>query len=150
MTTIAFKDGILAADTQLTTGSVKTLCRKIKIYPNDIVAAAAGNDTDLAVFMEWYLGDKTKKTPKNLAKYFEIIILGDGDPVAYDKECIAKPIEDPIYSNGSGWAIARAGMLCGLSAKDAVKLAGEIDTSTNTIVDVYDTKKRKLILSKFS
>ncbi len=149
MTTIAFKDGILAADTQLTTGSVKSLCRKIFQYSGGVISASCGEVPDQHIFMEWYLADRTKRVPKNLSKGFEIIVLDSEGAVAYNKDCIPDPITDPIYANGSGWQVARAGMVLGLGAIDSVKLAGEINTATNTLVDYYVIKTKKLILSRF-
>lgn len=149
MTTIAYKDGILAADTQLTTGNIKGLCRKIEIYPAGEVVAAAGLAVDGFAFQEWYHSEKKKKRPK-FGKGFELFMIKvDGSTVFYEDDCIEMPMVDPIYSNGSGFAIAKAAMLMGLSSKEAVKLAGQVEINTNTLVDTYDTKTKRLTLARF-
>jgi hypothetical protein len=148
MTTIAYKDGILAADTQLTMGYIRGLCRKIERWPGGEVVASAGNEEDHFVFKNWYHGDK-KKIPK-IHKTFELFMIDiEGHPLKYNNLCIPIPIDDPVYAYGSGDALARGAMAYGLSAKEAVKFASEIDVNTNNIVDTYDSKKKRLTLAKF-
>lgn len=148
MTTVAFKEGILAADTQITEGDVKYYGRKIEILPDGRVVATSGNVDDGILFVDWLLGGR-KKAPR-LKKGFEgIVIEVDGTWNKYYKECMPVKHDDPIYSFGSGWAVARTGMLCGLTAYQAVQLAGEIDNNTNCVVDTYNVKTKKLTLAKF-
>lgn len=149
MTTIAFKDGLLAADTQITEGTVKYFGHKIEILPDGRVFTGAGDVIDGYNFLEW-LQAPTKKIPK-LNKGFEAIIIDpeDGSYKKYQKDCIAVVHDDPIFSTGSGWILARAAMLLGLSAKDAVEFAGDVDIHTNKLVDTYDVKTKKLSLVKF-
>ena len=152
MTTIVYKDGILAADTQLTTGDIKSRIRKIHRLPSGQVAAAAGVISDWPLFFEWLAKaeNKAKAIPK-LSKGFEMIVIEpDGKVGYYNSKCLYFEIDDPIYTNGSGWAFARAGLMCGLTPKKAVELASELDTGTNNLVDVYDVKKKRLTLSRFA
>jgi hypothetical protein len=94
--------------------------------------------------------NKPKKIP-DLAKGFEMIVIEDNGKIGYyDSKCLYYEIDDPLYTNGSGWAIARAGLICGLPAKKAVELAGQVDLNTNTLVDTYDIKKKRLTLSRFA
>jgi ATP-dependent protease HslVU (ClpYQ) peptidase subunit len=152
MTTIVYKDGILAADTQLTTGDLKSRIRKIHKLPDGRVCAGAGNVSDWPMFFEWLQKAEGKKVKvPDLAKGFEMLVLEEnGKAGYYNNKCLYFEVDDPLYTNGSGWAIARAGLICGLNAKKAVELAGQIDTNTNTIVDTYDIKKKRLTLSKFT
>lgn len=148
MTTIAYKDGILAADTQLTYGYIKGLCRKIEILSTGEVVASAGNEEDYFIWKNWWAGDK-KKIPK-LHKTFELIMIDpDGRLYKYNNTCIPITIDDPVYAYGSGDALARGAMAYGLSAKEAVKFASEVDINTNNIIDTYDSKKKRLTLAKF-
>ena len=150
MTTIAYKDGILAADTQLTEDNLKSFCRKIDVLPEGTVVASCGGLTDQTVFLEWLANPKKKKPPTTFHKGFELILIDpDRDAVYYDPHCIPHKINDPIWSTGSGWKIARAAMMLGLSAKESVEFAGDIDVCTNKLVDTYDTKTKKLTLARF-
>lgn len=148
MTTIAFKVNILAADTQITEGGVKYFGHKIDVLEDGRVVASAGDVLDGILFNAWLL-NSSKKHPK-LCKGFEAIVIDpDGSFRKYNKDCIPVTHDDPVFSTGSGWALARMAMLSGLSAYEAIELTGEIDTSTNSVVDTYDTKTKKLTLASF-
>jgi hypothetical protein len=58
------------------------------------------------------------------------------------------PIEHRFHAIGSGGRIAMAAMHMGLSAVDAVLLAGDLDVNTNKIVERYDLQTGKLFLKK--
>lgn len=148
MTTIAFKDNILAADTQITEWDVKYYGRKIEVLPDGRVVTSSGNVDDGVMFVEWLVGGR--KRPPMLKKGFEAIVIEvDGTWHRYFKDCLPIKYEDPVFSCGSGWAIARTAMLMGLDAVTSVKLAGEIDNNTNSVVDYYNVKTKKLTLTKF-
>lgn len=148
MTTIAFYKGILAADTQYTAADTKTYGHKIDVLSDGRVVTSAGIEDDGLEFNLWLLGER-KKFPR-IKKAFEALVLDlDGTPTIYRSSGIPIPLQEEIYTNGTGWSVARAGILCGLNAKQAVELAGEVDSMTNTLVDTYDVKTKKLTLTKF-
>ncbi len=148
MTTIAYKDGILAADTQLTDGNMKYLCRKIEVLTGGEVVSSAGNEDDFYIWRDWYYGDK-KKAPK-LHKTFCLFMINlEGKPVRFNANCVEVPITDPLFALGSGEPMARAAMIYGLTAKQAVLFASEVDVNTNNIVDTYDSKTKTFSLTRF-
>ena len=143
MTTIAIsiKDGILAADTQLTDNDIKVLCHKITVLPDNRVVACAGPVDEEEWFKAWLIGD-LKKLPR--LKKLCAILIEDKQAFYFIQGPEKYKIEHPFYAIGNGWKVAMAGMHAGLSAVNSVKLAGELDIYTNTIVDHYVIKTKRL------
>lgn len=151
MTTIAYRDGILAADTQLTISNIKVFCSKIFVLRPGFILACAGS-TDLEwkamhFFKEpnWRQLDFPSMIPegeepsdKEEAKNIQIIAIENGIPFFCHENFIPIPIEHPFYAIGSGHELAMLGMHLGLTAPQAVITASELDVNTNDVVDYYD------------
>lgn len=147
MTTIAVKNGILAADTQINIDSVKLFGHKLVRVAGSIYAIAGNADIELA-FLDWAV-EKIKPFPRKCIKNFEAIEVDSNANISY--YCATPgslPLDAPFYAIGSGWKIAMAGMACGLSASDAVKLAGSLDIYTNQFVDTYNIRTKRFTLQK--
>ncbi len=148
MTTIAYKDGILAADTQLTYGGgIAGTTKKIEKLANGMIVAVAG-DVDKEFW--WKQAIQGTKIPKENRSFkgLEAIVL-DGTKVYHCYDDIALiELHDKYEAAGHGGKLAMAGMSIGMSAKEAVKFAGGIDIYTNQIVDTYDTNKKRLTYGK--
>jgi len=128
MTTIAYKDGILAADTQQTTGNTKFLCRKIEFLPDGKIISCAGNTSDINIFREWLTDIKPKKKKPKFDKEFECILIDtDSKLYWYDRHLDKNLIEQSYYAIGNGWQIAMSAMHLGFPAEEAVNLAGELN-----------------------
>lgn len=150
MTTIAYRDGILAADTQETNGGLRLLCRKLDKWPDGRVVACAGNSVDFILFREYILGlAKKKKSTPDLHKGFEALIIDDGEVYEAGRDCVFQQVHATYKAIGGGHAVAAAAMHIGLSAKDAVILAGELSEGTNTMVDTYNIKTKRFSLHPF-
>ncbi len=156
MTTIAWKGRILAADTQLTyEDDTKTFCHKLHDLGNGhIVAIAGGTDSEFH-FKRWLsAGAKVDEWQTMMIQFikkpkFEAIYIDKfNDKWYYTDGPERMPIEHRFHACGSGWRIAMAGMHMGLSAKDAVLLAGDLDINTNKIVETYDIQTGKFTLRK--
>lgn len=151
MTTIAYKDGVLAADTQLTWGTYPLPCSKITRIRDDFVYAFSGTTTDEALIYRYFCKPewRTEDFPKT-RKDFAIIFIEGG--IAY--HMLNSPLPMPILAPlaiGSGGDFAIAAMAMGKSAEEAVKFASQFDTDTNNTVEVFnasDTFKQKAKASK--
>lgn len=144
MTTLAYKDGVLAADTQMSSGGIKMRYgNKIKLLPSGVVIAAAGDirrNLEMEAFFskpDWK--DKLDEAPV-WKKGPEAIVLSEGGAYWCQNNCILVPITHGFYAAGSGWHIAMGGMHMGLSAVQAVELASELDIYTNNEVTSFDVK----------
>ena len=155
MTTIVYRDGILAADTQLTHAKdIQTLEHKIHTLGKKHAYAACGFlDDDLyfpklvALVRANPTGDanraerevKIQKLRKRLAKAFGAIEVKGRRAFWWDQSTGPNPIPtEGFYVVGSGEKYARAGLHLGLDARNAVLLAGELSKYTNTLVDSLD------------
>ena len=143
MTTIAFRDGILAADSQVTVnteagGSTKHRCAKLfrktikqgrKSF--DVIIATAGASSPGSMFVDWY--GSGEPIPKMLELHggdFTCLVLAPHGLYEVDMYCFPEPILDKFYAVGSGRKEALAAMHCGKSAREAVEIASRIDPYT--------------------
>lgn len=142
MTTIAYRSGIIAADSRETwesdaggasIGSCEKLFRK-RVGRREIIIGTAGGSYLGMVFVDWY--DGTPKEPPiilrdaHLEEDFDVLILDRG--AVYTANHLCRPIEvtDPFIAIGSGRKAALAAMHCGRSAREAVAIACRVDPFT--------------------
>ena len=151
MTTIAIKGKTLAADTQLTLGDdIKIYCQKIHVLGAGEVVAIAGNVDAEFHFKRWLIAGMK---PDEWAAYFAELKEPKYEAIYIDRHASrwyfhdgsdCQPIEHRFYAIGSGSKLAMAAMHMGLSAVDAVLLAGDLDVNTNKVIDKYDLVTGKL------
>lgn len=143
MTTIAIRDGIIAADTQETVGGFRLISSpKILHLPNGNVLAAAGESAKIEQAIRFFSDDWNTNLDKapDFKKSFEAILVSKGRVYFCTASCIPVPLGNPIYAIGHGWQLAMAAMQLGMSAEDAVKFASELDVFTNGEVQLVDVK----------
>lgn len=137
MTTIAYKDGILAADTQATIGDVKILSAdKICILNEVTILASAGIDSSIVKVRRFFSHPNwedlmAKEKVPELKKDYEGLLFYKGECYTVDKEITLDPIVHPYVAAGSGWQWAMAAMALGKTAIEAVEFAHEFDVFTN-------------------
>lgn len=146
MTTIAYRDGEMAADTQVTCGELKYRATKMVRLPCGGVAGACGTLPEAVVAFEW-LRRGGKGAPPKLKQTSVLVAYGDGRVVLYeDKRWTPLPLSGPV-SIGSGSQAATAAMNhFGASAEQAVLAAATADPGTSGPVDVFrvePVKRRK-------
>jgi hypothetical protein len=140
MTTIAYRDGVIAADSWATytseaAGSRRHTCRKLfrktltqgrKSF--DVVVATAGESSPGNVFVEWYgSGKPIPDVFLHMGGDFTCLVLTPQGLFEYDVYCQPERIEEDFYAVGSGAKAALAAMHCGKSAVEAVRIACRID-----------------------
>jgi hypothetical protein len=142
MTTIAYRDGILATDSQLTvdtgSGARKHSCRKLfrkritegkKSY--DVIIATAGESSPGMVFVDWYgSGKPIPDLFLHIGGDFTCLVLTPRGLLEFDVYCRGELVESEFYAIGSGAMAALAAMHCGKSAVEAVRVAARIDPYT--------------------
>jgi hypothetical protein len=154
MTTIAYRDGILAADSRLTVdhggGSRKHTCRKLfrkrvgeGKKAHDVVIATAGESSPGMVFVDWYgSGKPVPDLFLHLGGDFLCLVLTPSGLFEYDVYCRGDLIEEEFYAVGSGSVAALAAMHCGKSAIEAVRVAARIDAFTGGRI-VHETLNKE-------
>jgi hypothetical protein len=138
VTVIAYRSGIIAADSRETTASddggisVAT-CLKLfrkRVGKRDVVIGTAGGTYAGMIFVDWY--GTGKPVPAsfdvlNLEEDFEVIILDRG--IVYTANHLCRPVEviDPFVAIGCGRKAALAAMHLGRSARVACEVACKVD-----------------------
>lgn len=133
MTTIAYKDGVLAADTRCTIDDVIDQSEHKKVFhlKNGALVGLAG---DLGVITA--VLKKLRRDPDD----FEVIkvekkelnaIYVRADGKVFEKDSNGWiPVTAKYAATGSGYLAALVAMRCGKSAREAIKIAIEFDKNT--------------------
>lgn len=140
MTTLAYKDGVLAADTKITGGSMTFYGPKMVRLPDGGMAACAGEAPAMTAFLEWVGKGQKGKRPA-VSDIDAIIIKADGSCWSVTNKWPPVRITDALAA-GSGAQAALAGMYLGLTAKEAVELACKIDPDSGGEVQTMEVEKR--------
>jgi hypothetical protein len=129
MTIIAFKDGVMAADTMLSAHNSQTRAQKIMRLPDGGVAGACGQ-WNRAYSALRYLADggslddrpsqRTQEGPPNIDGATLLVAKPDGSLWLLEDEFPAFPIRDAVAAVGCGSDAALMAMTLGLSAVEAV------------------------------
>lgn len=135
MTTIAYKDGVLAADSLATFGSATFKETKITRLPDGTVVAIAGEGSAGNRFLEWLMGEGEEMPEQQ--DFAALRVTADGVLVYTGEYTTAALTTDPV-AIGSGGNFAIAGMHLGMTAAEAVQLATEIDPNSGGPVCVAE------------
>lgn len=141
MTTIAVKDGIMASDSQASRGDLidQIDVRKIHEYEGGLIGIA-GNYHDGQILVA-YLKGAIEQLPNDL-ECEGLILSKRGKPRSIlVSNGVAIEHEVPnMYAIGSGACAARAAMMAGASAGEAVKIAIKLDAFSGGKVQEVDRK----------
>lgn len=141
MTTVAAKDGCMAADTQLT-GDYRLRAQKIVQLADGTLVGGAGTWHRCWAAMCWLLGGEQGDPPK-LKDACLLIMKPDGSLWMAEEEFPAFPLLDREAAIGSGAASAITAMRGGMSAGEAVKTACRIDCGSSDPVQMLRLPKKK-------
>ena len=103
--------------------------------------SCAGDTATEAEILSWVKGVGDPPERRKLKKFEAFIYVYKTKQIWFMSHSThLQPVVDKLFTLGSGWASARAAMLLGLPAKDAVKFASDVDIYTNSYVDTYDVE----------
>lgn len=147
MTTIAYRGGILAADTAMVQGdAIVGETTKISRTANGDLVSACGNADFALAFRTWALGGEAGDPPK--AEYHrDDNVLDRGAIFRRDGRIeIFEPggrldVRAPYYAMGSGSPEARGAMHAGADPIGAVRAAMDHDAHTGGSVEYLDAEK---------
>lgn len=130
MTVIAFKDGVMAADTQITSFNHKNSAQKIVRLPDGGVAGGCGLWSTAYGVLKWLAEGGDVNDPALLARDRDwapsvrdaciLIARPDGSLWLLEEEFPAYPVMDPSAAVGCGADAVVMAMGRGMSAVDAV------------------------------
>jgi len=129
MTTIAYKDGVLAADTRVTQDGI-VLPSTSKIVKRDTTSVAICGE--LSVIQAYRKDQKWDLLSKEVP--WEALTCG-GYLIDSDGATLTIPDGD-FWAIGSGAHFALGAMAAGATPEEAVKIAARYDTGTNDTVEV--------------
>lgn len=141
MTTIAYKDGVIAYDSRITNGSLisdDNACKKL--VSRGVVFFFTGACADEQAFVDHYHGTKTAT---GLDVGAMVVDSGRVYIAGFDKdenELWKQEITDRYYATGSGESFAWTAMDLGCSARQAVEMAKKRDTGTGGRVRTHKVK----------
>lgn len=139
MTTIVYRDGVLAADTGMCIGGVRVgfICKIARSKAGDL-AGAAGAATYNAAFLKWFVAGEQGDPPE--AKRCDdsldrgAIFRSDGTIQIFEPDG-SFGMRAPYYALGCGRNEAMGAMFMGADAVQAVKAAMASDIGTFGDVD---------------
>jgi hypothetical protein len=133
LTTIAYRDGVMAADTQVTDLNVAFHTQKIWRLPDGGVVAACGAAAKGFAGIKWML-DGEHGDPPSIEEATLVIARPDGSLWVADNQFPAFPLLDHYYATGCGRDFALKALADGKSAVEAVFAAAQHDLMTEAPV----------------
>lgn len=146
MTTIAYRNGVIAADSRVTVSSeaggdrnfhTKKLFRArvdIKGVQSEVILATAGESAPGSLFVEQWSTGKSLTEIRDLFTYseadFTVLVVTEHGLFEVDKWCVLEPVYEVFYAIGSGSKLAMGAMEAGASAQKAVEIACRRDPYT--------------------
>ena len=131
MTTIAYRNGILAADTGVySNGFCEARVSKIRKVLAGLVGSS-GNASHFKQFYTWVATNSERDRPKldREDSFDGIHVKPDGSIFIYDRFMVAIPIHNTeFYALGSGREIAMGAMAMGAAPAEAIRIACRFDT----------------------
>lgn len=132
MTIIAYRDGVISADSQITSysGVITSQFYKLSTNSDGWLGGGAGDIYDISAFRGW-VNKGCKKTFKGAERdNFEAILVDpDGFVHVIDKRGILAKDKADYYASGSGAQVALGAMAHGASAIEAVHIAIKLITT---------------------
>lgn len=139
MTTIAFRDGILATDSLITSGHERAGLRRKAGRVGPLLYASTGSSGYCNTWEAWLLGGMKGPQPHmgvgdNSASAF--VFMPDGLIVWFHREG-SESLRAPYWASGSGGPFAAGAMATGASAEEAVACAIAHDVYSGGPIQTY-------------
>lgn len=145
MTAIAYRDGIIAADTNACTDDIVVGQLHKIAKRGDAIAGATGTSIAVDSFLRSFMArtDKDFRLEDKDAEDFQGIIVEQNGTI-WNVEASGKhPITAPFFALGAARGILIGAMAAGASAEEAVRIAIQYDCLCGGEVETYalDTEK---------
>lgn len=130
MTTIAYRDGVMASDSLVTAGTLRCGSMR-KITRNSVgwIGGGAGPMETIVRLLAW-IDAGAEGEPPEMKEADAIIVSPDGVVHFWTGAGPLTPVQGSFFAVGSGERVAVGAMAAGADAIQAVRLAIEYDTGT--------------------
>lgn len=129
MTVIAFRSGVLAADSRATYDDTGiTRCVKLFRRAGDVIGVCGEEDGSMSTFVDWYGTGRVR--PEVLMQEFvdfSALVLTRKGLFRYDKWCRPERVIGRFYAIGSGAPAAMGALHMGANARKAVEIACRVE-----------------------
>jgi hypothetical protein len=144
VTAIAYRDGVMAADTAIYAGeTLQGQVSKIARSPSGALAAASGRATlcegFLRLFREGKIDEDWRPVVIGDAQFGAVVVEPDGSIWQLD-ETGRHPVRASFYTEGSAGPILSGAMAAGASAEEAVEIAIRYDAHCGGEIQVERLK----------
>lgn len=141
MTTIAYKDGVMAGDTRAVIDEViePGHYRKVFKLKDGSLIGFAGNVPDIQAMIREMKKDPNKTMPGK-SDLYAIKVTQSGKVMERDAGGWSESEDAKYYAIGSGRVPALVAMHCGKSAKQAIEIAMKFDRNTGGKVQTVRLK----------
>lgn len=155
MTTITYRAGMMAADTQVSGKSFIYPERSTKIHRcGDVIWGSAGEYAATMRFYRWMMErGKFEDPPQDMLDGHESLVVRQDGLVITINNNTWSTVDGPYYAFGSGYRDAYVAMYCGLSAPEAVQVAMRFDPRSGGDIEfirLKSTQPAKLWAKGFS
>lgn len=132
MTTIAYKAGVLAGDSQATDDQLwqTKKVHRLKTSAGTLLVGFAGDTFAALVFLEWLKNDQSRKPDISNEDFEAIVVAETGRVTLWNQSLTPWSPEGKFFAIGSGGKVAMGLMHAGKGAVEAVKIACLVDPYT--------------------
>lgn len=134
MTTIAYRDGIMAADSLITGGSIRIgATAKMGRLAQGGLYGCSGWIALLEVIVPWLeKGAPIAERPKlpDDGEFHMLVVWPSGTVTDFDKRLQRIDVDGEFFASGSGYELALGAMAMGATARQAVEVAARFDVYT--------------------
>lgn len=133
MTTWAYRNGVLVADSMVSTSTSYQIigsAKKVHKAKNGIIAAGAGVLVDVHRFFNWIDDGMDTDAAVKLDNLDGVLIKPDKTIWMVDETLFPYVIDAEFHSGGGGSAIALGAMAHGATAEEAVRIAMKYSLGT--------------------
>lgn len=132
MTTIAYRDGIMAADSRAYSGNRFPVGEKTKIRLLDdgtLIGVSSTVPGEGEAVIQWFAAGADPKDGPSASPKHTLLAVRPGGEVFFadDSYFISGPLKAEFFAIGSGGEYAQGAMAMGASAEQAVRIACRLD-----------------------
>jgi ATP-dependent HslUV protease subunit HslV len=138
MSTIAYRAGVMAADTAVTAGGDRYCgtIRKIERIGGCLIGCCGCVESNELFFRWWREGCRADRRPSLREGFAAIVVSPDGTVTCWGDKLVPMRIDADFHADGSGADFAIGAMAAGATAEQAVMIACHFDTCSRAPVEV--------------